>query len=188
MTIPPSPTPNRRDRYDPTLQALHWLSAALMAAVVIVAWYMTDLPRTDPGRNDWYGLHKSIGVTILALSVIRLGWRHRSPPAPLVAAAWEHRVAAVTHVLLYLILLAMPITGYIHSAAGGHPVSLFGLFTLPTLVPEDKALGHLFGEIHEAGQWAVYLVVALHAAAALFHAIIRKDGVLRRMLPAWLAS
>ncbi|MTJ83102.1 MAG: cytochrome b [Telmatospirillum sp.] len=176
-------------RYNSSSQGLHWLSAALMFTVVPIAWYMQTLAKDAPGRGDWYTVHKSIGMLILLLTLVRLGWRHFAPkPAPLATLRpWETFLSGAIHILLYLILLGMPLSGYIGSTAAGRPVTLFNLVTVPALFAPDKALAHLAHEAHEAGQWAVYLLVALHVAAALFHALIRRDGVLRRMLPAWAA-
>lgn len=174
-------------RYSPTAQCLHWASAVLMFLIVPIAWYMLSLAKDDPARADWHTIHKSIGLLILLLSAGRLLWRRFVPPPPLAAEhAWEKIAAEGTHILLYLVLFIMPISGYIGSAANGRPVPFFNLFEVPVLVPLDKSLAHFAHEVHEIGQWAVFLLVAGHVAAALFHAVIRKDGTLRRMLPAWL--
>lgn len=177
--------PSPDGRYSPLAQAFHWVSAALMFAVVPIAWYMTTLEKTDPTREGWYSLHKSIGLTILALSILRILWRQLdSPPAlsgflrPLEAAAVH-----VAHGLLYVLLFAMPVSGYLMSAAGGHPVVVFDLFTVPPLVPVDHDLARVGARLHAVGQWALYGLVALHVLATGFHTFIRRDGLLRRMVP-----
>ena len=108
-------------RYSLLAQAFHWVSAALMFAVVPIAWYMTTLERTDPTREDWYSLHKSIGITILVLSVARVIWRQLDAPPSLSGFMRPVEAAAVhvAHGLLYVLLFAMPISGYLISAAGG---------------------------------------------------------------------
>ena len=172
-------------RYSMGAQAFHWISAALMFTVVPVAWYMTTLERTDPTREGWYTLHKSIGITILVLSILRVIWRHLSPP-PALPGTINRRDAILVHAahgLLYVLLFAMPISGYLISAAGGHPVVLFGVVPIPSLVPVDKALAHFGSQLHSVGQWALYGLVALHVLATLQHAFIKRDGVHRRMLP-----
>ncbi len=173
------------NRYTAAAQAFHWVSAALMFAVVPIAWYMTTLEKTDPTREGWYTLHKSIGITILVLSVLRVIWRHLSPP-PSLPGDFKRLDAILVHTahgLLYLLLFAMPISGYLISAAGGHPVVLFGVVPVPALVPVDRSLAHLGSLLHDAGQWALYGLVALHVLATLQHAVIKRDGILGRMLP-----
>ncbi len=177
------PTPAAR--YSPLAQAFHWVSAALMFAVVPIAWYMTTLDRTDPTREGWYNLHKSIGITILALSILRVIWRQLDTQPPLTGILRPLEVAAVhvAHVLLYVLLFAMPISGYLMSAAGGHPVVMFGLFDLPSLVPVNHDLAKVGRFLHGIGQWAVYGLVSLHVLATGFHTFVRRDGLLGRMLP-----
>ena len=172
-------------RYSLLAQAFHWVSAALMFAVVPIAWYMTTLERTDPTREDWYSLHKSIGITILVLSVLRVIWRQLDAPPSLSGFMRPVEVAAVhvAHGLLYVLLFAMPISGYLISAAGGHPVVLFGLLPVPALVPVDHELAKIGHTLHDLGQWALYGLVGLHVLGTGFHVFIRRDGLLGRMLP-----
>lgn len=180
----------RPPRYSGTSQALHWISAALMFFVVPCAWYMLSLDKADPARADWHTVHKSVGVLILILTVARIAWRSVNPPPP--AAGHpnpiEKLMAEAAHGLLYVMLLVMSISGYIGSAANGRPVNFFGMFPLPLLISPDKGLAHIAHLFHEAGQWVVYVLVALHVLAAIGHTVIRKDGTLERMLPTWLAK
>ena len=118
------------------------------------------------------------------LLLVRLGWRW-SQPVPALPAdlpAWQHRTARTTHALLYLVLLTMPITGFLYTAMGGFPVPFFGLYDLARLVPENKPVAEGFKLAHLTLQWVLYIVVLLHVAGALQHHLIRKDGILRRML------
>ncbi len=172
-------------RYNPTAQALHWLTALLMFTVVPLAWVMVNMAKSDPSRGSIFMLHKSFGLTILAIVAVRLGWRvtHPAPPLPAGFERWNRAMAFASHWLLYLILLGMPISGYILSSAAHFPVTYFGIFTLPGL-PKNMALAHAATWVHVGlGQWLVYGLVALHVLATAWHVAIRRDGVLNRMLP-----
>lgn len=172
-------------RYTSVAQALHWVTAGLFLAVLPLAWVMVNMPRTEPSREWIYTLHKSVGLTILVLAAVRLAWRARHPAPPLTSGAqWEKVSARVSHWLLYLIMFGMPVSGYLVSAAGGHSVSYFDLFTLPGL-PENKTLQTAADWLHVAtGQWLVYALIVLHVAATAWHVAVRRDNVLGRMLPA----
>jgi cytochrome b561 len=123
--------------------------------------------------------HRSLGITIFAVLVLRLAWRltHPAPPLP----SDTPRVMELADWLLYALLLLMPVTGYLQST-DGRPVSYFGLFNLPEL-PKDKALGDVANVLHLLGQWGVYTLVGLHVGATVWHVAIRRDGLLNRMLP-----
>ena len=172
-------------RYSPAMQALHWLAAALMFAVLPLAWAMTGLPRTAPDREMLFTLHKSIGVTILAVMIIRIALRARGPiPAePATMPRWMALCAVASHWLLYAALFVMPISGYVLSSAGGNPVSYFGLFTLPAIPPND-ALAALGRNVHYTVQWVVYALIAAHILATVWHVVVRRDALLERELPA----
>ncbi len=171
-------------RYGAVAQSLHWVIAALIVVMFLLGWYMTGLP-LGPDKIKIYNLHKSIGVLILALVVLRVIWRlvSRPPPLPAEMAGWEHAAARASHALLYLLLFAQPLIGIAHSGAANFPVVVFGSFTLPALVGPDEALKKLLGAAHFWGGWAMLALVSLHIAAALRHHLVVKDDVLRRMLP-----
>ena len=172
-------------RYTATAQALHWVVAALMFTVVPLAWVMVNMPRTAPSREWLYTLHKSVGITILMLVAVRLAWRawHPAPPLPGRMAVWERRMAHASHWLLYAILIGMPVSGYVLSATGTSGVPYFDLFKLPAL-PRDPAVNEAARWLHAAiGQWLVYALIVLHLLATAWHAVVRRDGVLDRMLP-----
>ena len=122
-------------RYSNTARLFHWAIAGLILFQVPLAYYMTDLP-LGPDMLKSYALHKSIGITIFALSALRLAWRWISPPPALpdTMSANQQRLAWLTHALLYLVTFAMPLTGWLSSSAANFPVSLWGWFTLPNLV------------------------------------------------------
>ena len=171
-------------RYTATARWLHWITALLMLATIPLAWQVHVMARGVPMRAVFFTGHKSIGVTILLLAVARLIWRRRHPPPPAPTwPRWAALLAKANHVLLYVVLLAMPLTGYVHSATSGvHPVNYFGLFYLPAL-PQDDAVSEVTLDIHFAMQWLVYALIVLHVLGAAWHVVVRRDGALERMLP-----
>ncbi len=172
-------------RYSPTMQALHWVVAILMFSVLPLAWAMVSLPENAGNRDLLFTLHKSVGLTIFVLAALRLAVR-ASRPIPAhqpEMPRWMAASAVGSHWLLYAVLLAMPISGYLLSAAGGYPVSYFGLFTLPN-IPKNPAIQHTALTVHLWGQWVVYVLIALHLAATAWHVVVRRDGLLSRELPA----
>ncbi len=174
--------PIETSRYTLTAQALHWLTVLLILAILPVAWVMMSLP-TGPQQTWMLVFHRSLGVTIFAVVVVRLAWRltHPAPPSSSGAPRLTELISGLTHWLLYALLIFMPVTGYLQSA-DGRPVSYFGLFNLPGL-PKDKALGDAANFLHLLGQWGLYTLVGLHVGATVWHVAIRRDGLLNRMLP-----
>lgn len=174
------------DRYTLTAQALHWLTALLVFATLPIAWVMVNLPKDATALSGaLFMIHKSLGLTIWVLVILRLLWRafHPAPPLERGLARWEVVTAHASHWLLYLFLFGMPISGYLLSAASGHPVSYFGLFTLPGLA-KNETLAHVATLSHVVtGQWALYALILLHVGATTWHVAFRRDGVLNRMLP-----
>ena len=176
--------PTGTPRYTATAMALHWLLAVAIVGAFGMGLYMSDLP-LSPTRLKLFNWHKWAGVTILALSALRLLWRlgHR-PPADLPMPAWQARAAHAVHGLLYLTFFAVPLSGWAYSSAAGFPIVWFGVLPLPDFVPVDKALAHQLKELHELLAWGLALLVLAHVAAALKHHLIDKDGLLLRMMPA----
>ena len=171
-------------RYTRTAQALHWLTALLVAAVLPLAWIAVNLAKEDPAKPVVFQFHKSVGLTILALMVLRLVWRALHPPPPDdVEPAGLALIGRINHWLLYAVFLLMPVSGFLLSAYNGSTTQFFYLFPIPGFA-KDKALHEAFEAVHVAGQFAVYALLGLHVAAALWHAAIRRDAVLARMLPA----
>jgi cytochrome b561 len=175
----------RASSYDAVARALHWLVAALAVIVIALGWAIAGAPRNTPSRDLLLLVHRSIGLTILAAMLFRAAWRwrHPAPPLPPGVTRVERALAGITHFTLYLLLVAMPLAGYANAAAAGHAVKVFGLFALPPLMPENDRLSQLAIAFHLVGQYLVYLFVALHIAGALLHGVVRRDGVLERMLP-----
>jgi cytochrome b561 len=179
---------NSADRWGIVSQSLHWL---ILVLVLVMAWLgltMTDLPNT-PRKVDTYALHKSIGLAILALILFRLAWRlHAGAPQPVSGTPrWQHRIATATHAGMYLLLLAIPVSGWVINSASGFPLRWFGLFRVPQLTGRDEALQELAETWHEWMFWALVVLVLAHAAAAIWHHIFQHDATLARMLPRnWL--
>ena len=171
------------DRYNVTAVSLHWVMAALVLAQLALGGWMIGIPNDPPGLQAyWYNLHKSLGLTLGFLVLLRLGWRMRHP-APLLPGAlarWQRRAARASHVLLYLCMLAMPLSGYLGSSFTKYPIKYFGL-TLPKWGWEAPALKELFSAIHYVTVWIFMALIAVHAAAALKHLLVDRDGVFERM-------
>jgi cytochrome b561 len=171
--------------YDPVARALHWLIAGLAVIVVTLGWAIHGVPRETDARDLLLLLHRSLGALIVVVMVARALWRlgHPPPPFPPSLAPIERLGAHANHLLLYVFFVVLPVSGYVNAAAAGHPVSLFGIVAIPPLLPEDGRLSQLANAVHLVGQFAVYALVAVHVAAALMHALIRRDGIFERMLP-----
>jgi cytochrome b561 len=172
-----------RTRYTAVAIGLHWLLALLIAVSFAVGLTMSDLP-LSPTRLKLFNWHKWAGITILALSAVRLLWRltHRPPPdVPM--PAWQQGLAQGAHWALYALFFLVPLAGWAYSSAAGFPVVVFGLLPLPDFVSPDRAVADLLKDRHEQLAWALAAVVALHAAAALKHQFVDKDGLLNRMRP-----
>ena len=175
---------NTAERWGSVSIGLHWTIAALILLVQLPAGLTMEAVGRGPLQDLLYNVHKTNGLVIFTLAVIRLGWRW-SQPVPALPAdlpAWQRIAARTSHTLLYLLLFLMPISGFLYTAMGGFPVPLFGLYDLARLVPENEPLAEFFKGVHWTLQYVLYAVVALHVAGALQHHLIRRDGVLRRML------
>jgi cytochrome b561 len=172
-------------RYTRMAIAAHWLLALLIAANFALGVYMHELPMS-PQRLRLFNWHKWAGITILALSALRLSWRLRhAPPPDAPMPAWQRRSAHAVHALLYVLFFAVPLAGWGHSSASGFPVVWFGVLPLPDWVPVDKAWADALKAAHQGLAGALGVLVLLHVAAALKHQLIDRDGLLRRMRPRW---
>jgi cytochrome b561 len=169
-------------RYTTLAVALHWLVAVLVVGQVVFGWWMQEIPKNPPGlRAEAFNLHKSLGLTLLALMLLRLGWRLAHPPPALPSMPrWQARLAHVTHVGLYVLVIAMPLTGYLGSSFSGYPVKLYG-WALPMWAAKNEALKSWMSTAHLATRCALVAVFALHVAGAIKHAVIDRDGLMRRM-------
>lgn len=173
---------NTEFAYGRIAKFFHWTIAILIISLLAVGLYMTDLPREEKGTI--YGIHKSTGILVLTLMTMRLAWRMRNiePALPAAMGKLLKLGARISHISLYIFGFLMPLSGWGMSSAGGHPVTFYGLFTLPPLVAPNKELGGLFHDLHSIAGYALIGLIAVHAAAALWHHFIRKDDVLRKML------
>lgn len=176
---------NSAERWGPVSQLLHWLIVLLVLVLAIVGLTMGELPKTP--KYFWvYTLHKSVGIIVLALVLVRIGWRlHAGAPRPVAGTpAWQARIASLTHALLYALLLAMPLSGWLYDSASGlRPFRWFGLVEMPKLSAPNESLSALSNDAHELLFWVLVALVALHAAAALYHHLFQHDATLTRMLP-----
>jgi cytochrome b561 len=174
-------------RYTPTAMALHWLMALLLTGTFVLGLYMSDL-KLSPAKLQLYSYHKWIGITLLALAVFRVLWRLTHRPPEIDLPRWQQRLSSGVHGLLYLLFIAIPLTGWLMSSAKGFQTVLFGVLPLPDLVGKDKALGVLLTSVHESLNYLLLALVLLHVAAALKHQLIDRDGILSRMLPGGIAK
>ncbi|HEY8051559.1 MAG: cytochrome b [Steroidobacterales bacterium] len=175
---------NTTRRWGSLSQLLHWTIVALLIVQVTLAFMADDLP-IGMRKLTLLARHKSFGITILGLVILRLVWRrlNDTPILPDTLKAYERFLARFVHGALYVLLFAMPLSGWMMSSARGFPVSWFGFIQLPDLVPKSKPLYEVLVTTHETLAWTLGVVVILHVAAALKHHFILKDDTLRRMLP-----
>jgi cytochrome b561 len=172
-----------RSRYSGVAIAFHWLLALAIVGSFSVGLYMDDLP-LSPQKLKLINWHKWAGVTILALSALRLLWRltHR-PPADLPMPAWQQRAAHATHIALYVLFFAVPLAGWAYSSAAGFPIVAFGVIPWPDFVPVDKALAEAIKPLHKYLAFAMAALVLAHLGGALKHQFIDRDGLIGRMWP-----
>ena len=177
---------NSRTQWGVVSQFIHWISAALIVGMVVLGVIMVDLP-LGVQKLELYALHKSIGIVILAFTAARLAWRLSGTRPVLLGPSrpYERVLAHAVHVSFYIVLIAMPLTGWLMSSAANFSVSVFGLFTLPDLVAPDKALGDTFEAAHSWLAWVLIGLVALHVAGALKHHFVLRNDTLRRTIPGW---
>lgn len=182
-SVPLRNTPND---YGAVARTLHWLIVALLIAQFTLGWIGADLP-VSLRRLVLLARHKSLGATIFMLVIARLGWRLYSPPPALPGdmPRWQRVGAHASHWMMYALLLAMPIVGWLSSSASNLTVSWWGLFNWPDLVAPDETLAHTLKAFHKGLGWLLLAVVSVHVAAALWHHFARRDQVLSRMIP-WL--
>jgi cytochrome b561 len=177
-------SPAAHGRYSKVAMLFHWVIAALVIANWLIAEAAHDAP--GPDKGEIFSYHKSVGITILVLTLGRLAWRigHKAPPLPDVMAGWEKALARTTHVIFYILLIGLPLGAWIANSLGGQSVDFFGLFTIPPLpTGENKPLGHTIYEAHATGGTIFLWLIALHIAGALKHTFFDKAGGIGRMLP-----
>lgn len=164
--------------------ALHWIVAAGVLFAVTMGLFIGNVEESDT-TEQVLAIHKSMGLTIFVLVCVRLVWRltHRPPALPASMPAYQRTAASLTHGLLYVTLLAMPIAGYVAVAARGRETRFFGLFEVPQWTPLSRVLSQNATTVHVYGQYLLYALLAAHIGAALYHRFVLKDDVLNRMWP-----
>ncbi|MBI1284802.1 MAG: cytochrome b [Thiobacillus sp.] len=169
-------------RYSRPAVVLHWLLALLIFVAFPLGLYMHELP-LSPDKLKLYSYHKWIGITILLLASLRAAWRltHTPPPLPDSIPGWQRRASQVVHGLLYLLIFAIPLSGWLMSSAKGFQTVWFGVLPLPDLIGKDKGVGEALAEAHEALNFTMLGLVVLHVGAALKHHFIERQPFLQRM-------
>ena len=172
-------------RYTTTAIVLHWLIAVLIIGAFTLGLVMTDIPGLTSTKLKYFSWHKWAGVTVLLLATLRILWRlkNRPPARPDAMPAWQRGAAHGLHHLLYVLIFAVPLSGYFYTLAAGFPVVYFGLFQLPVLIAKNKALADTLEPVHYWLNMAMAALVVLHVLAALKHQLVDRDDTLRRMLP-----
>lgn len=178
------PIRNTTERWGWVSISIHWLTVLMVLSLIVVGLVMQEMANS-PTKIEVYALHKSFGLTVLALTVLRLLWRlvAGTPAAAAGVPRWQQVAAQASHGALYVILLAMPLSGWLYNSASGFPLKWFGLFGLPKLSGYDPDVKAFALAMHEWLFIALLLIVVVHAAAALKHHHFDRDATLARMLP-----
>jgi cytochrome b561 len=178
---------NKEDRYGAVALLLHWSMALLVIGLAALGLYMVTLPDVgfDTKKVTLVLCHKELGLLAFVLLAVRLSWRVTQILPRLVEDLpdWQKVAARFVHLSLYGLLVALPVTGWLMSSAAGIPVSFFGLFVLPDLIPRDQDLFARYVDLHRWLGYALVLLILAHAAAALRHHFVSEDDTLRKMLP-----
>jgi cytochrome b561 len=170
-----------RDGFSALQRVLHWLMAIMVLAMLFIGVAMVST--LEPRFLTLISIHKPLGISILILAVLRLGvrWRVGAPPLPDDLPSAQALTAKLSHVVLYALMIAMPLVGWGMLSAGGYPVMLYGSLHLPTILPHDDRLHAILRTTHTALAFLFFATILLHVGAALFHALVRRDGVFRAM-------
>jgi cytochrome b561 len=175
---------NTTHRWGSIAQLLHWSIAALIFVLIALGWLAVLAP-LSPAKITLFYWHKSLGLLVLTLVLIRLGWRigNPAPKLPPNLPCWEPVLARLTHIFLYVLIVSMPVAGWLIDSAAGVPFKIFWVLPLPPLVPVSASLEHAFELVHLVVFWALAVVLTGHIGAALRHHFLLHNNVLRRMLP-----
>ena len=167
--------------FAPSQRILHWLMAIMVLAMLFIGVAMVST--LEPRFLTLISIHKPLGIAILVLALLRLGIRSKlgAPPLPADLPLPQALAAKLSHILLYALLIAMPLIGWGMLSAGGYPVVLYGPLHLPAILPHDDRLYALLRTMHTALAYLLFAMILLHLGAALFHALVRRDGVFRAM-------
>ena len=182
-SLPETPAPLQLQAwcYGRTAVVLHWTVAVLLTATAGLGWYMMSIER-EPGSSWYFDLHKSVGIVIAFLVAARVLWRvaNRPEELPVSVPIWQARLARVTQALLYVLIVLVPITGYLGASYSKAGVKWFGLATPAWALPDHDRAEQFF-DVHSALVWVLVVMVGMHVAAALKHLLVDKDGVYQRM-------
>lgn len=172
------------EKFSFTTRLLHWTITAFLLIQIPLAWYMIDLP-LGPDKFAKYALHKSFGSVLFTLAVARLVWAiiGSRPQLPPNTKRYEKILAKTTQGLLYLLVIIMPISGWVMSSAANVPVTVFGVIALPNLVEPNEQLMEIMQNVHEMQSIALLSLVTFHVVAGLKHHFLDRDNVLHSMLP-----
>jgi len=172
-------------RYTNLAILLHWLVALFIISAFALGVTMVDIPGITPTKLKYFSWHKWIGITVLVLACARLFWRlaHPAPAYPPLMRGWEKAAAHTVHGLLYVLMFAVPVSGYFYSLAAGVPVVYLGIVPLPVLMDASQEWKPILKQLHYALNMALLALVVAHAGAAFKHLFIDRDGVFKRMLP-----
>ena len=172
-------------QYTRTAIVLHWLIAVLLLGQFAFGWYLQEIPRGVPERSYFVNLHKSSGILLGLLILVRVGWRltHKPPALPDTIPRVQQRIASVTHILLYVLMVVMPLSGYIASNYSKWGVKFFNVVTFPPWGVESKLIYAIFNQTHKVASWLLLALVILHVFAGLKHLLVDRDRVFSRMLP-----
>ena len=178
------PLRNTTDRFGVVAKTFHWLTVLLLVGSFTLALLLMDLP-LSPRKLQLYSWHKWAGATIFLLTILRLGWRLANPvpQLPTRMPRWQQRLARLSHAALYSILLVMPLTGWVMSSALNLPLVYLGVIYVPSPFGVDQALGEAMKIVHGTLAVTLLALIVIHMAGALYHHLILRDDVLRRMLP-----
>jgi superoxide oxidase len=174
---------NSEQRFGVVAQWLHWSMFVLIALQVAGGHVLDELPRRTAIRGIAYDAHETLGLIVLFLVFLRMSWKMANPAPVALGRQWQLFAARAAHVALYVLMIAVPIVGYLMVDAKGHDVALFG-WTGPDLVATNKTLADRLEDLHAILAWALTAIVGVHAGAAVWHQVVLRDGTLTRMLPA----
>lgn len=175
---------NYEPRYGPVTRVLHWTVAVLVIALLWLGWYMVDISYYDAWYNKSLNWHKALGMVALVAGAVNLCWAMGTrAPAPVASmVAWERMATRAMHGMLFAMMVAIPVTGYIVSTSAGAGVGVFGWFEIPALLPANEGLRDVAITLHFYLAYITAALVLVHAGAALKHQFVDRNGVLRRML------
>ncbi len=173
-----------REKYTKLAIWLHWIIGIAILVQLALGLFMVDLPRGTPERSYYFNLHKSLGVTIALFVLLRLWWRatHTPPTLQGIIPDWQVAASKLSHWVLYLCLILMPVSGFIASSYSKFGIKVWGLFEIASW-GEDKELREVWIEVHEVTMYVLVAVLVIHVLAALKHLLVDKDGVFQRMTP-----